>query len=1722
YDLLLVDDDGAAPTVAFDAPASSAPEEGGSVAHTVRASDYAPFTIIVPVTTSGTATDGVDFNLTTSTLTIPVGELTADVGLDVLDDMDVEGDETVSLDLGAPTGATLGSPANHLVTIVDDENADPVVDFTAATSTATEADGTVFISVALDVPAPADVTLPVLVMGTATGGGVDYTLQTSPLVIPTGSSTGAFQIDLAQDPLFEITETVVLDLDVPTGATLGTVTTHTLDLTDDDPMPTVQFTSFRFVVEEDVGTYDVDLVLSEAAGVDVSVPYTITGRASGPGDISFPAGPAVVTAGSTTGAIPITVVLDTEFEPGEVFLVALGAPDNALPGAIDSHLVLIAEVEDALSGALSDPLVPSAPTVDFPQTRVGDVSAPQTVQFANVSPRSVTVTAVAPTGPAAADFVADVVGGLPAVIGPGQNLTVDFTFEPQTYGQRSSTVGAELTFSGASPVPVALQGLSLGAPGDDLRVTCGSAGFIAPDRRFWAGDFGFAGGTVNVFAGAEVAGTDLDELYRTSRFGPAFDYAFDLPNGRYEVVVRGWEPTKTSPGERVLDVSLEGVLALDDLDYYAEVGPEAAYVSPPLMVDVTDGTLDVEVRSVVAQALVSAIDVRAVPVLSSSTSALDFGLVDQGVVETMDFVVDNGGLAPAQIDRVTFELGPIGESSDFSVTDTAATYAGATTTVSFTTDFPLLPGTNVIPITYAPSYHEDHQFTLRLESTATGDAFAVAISGTGAADASWGFLHPIPDNDPTFIVDYDSNGTEEVRLLGGESHTHEPGQTLLDFEWSINGTPVASTVDTAQPFAVGVSTVELEIGDTNVPQSRASDSRLIVVHPVAAVPGALLEYFDGSVVDEVTLLDAVPAAADFVERLDGLRVDPAGGVIGTSPFDGDVMVRMSGSFTLAAQRTLEFVATGGVGQRVLIDGGLVSGPLVLAAGAHTVEARFAVSTLTDVPAFVTVLEGGSPAFDVQGGITHDESGVAPVIHTMPTVGTDLGGNRITIEGFGFFPKDLVTVNWGTQVFTSAEFDDWTGETIVLTTPPGSGTVSVSVDTPNGTSNSVDYAYSPTGPVPVRFDLLLSKEVTISNVTSGAWGPDGKLYVSVVDGTIRIISFDDDWDVTGIDFRLGVSGLTNSDTMGVAFNPYDTYDPGDPTSIKLYVSHGEQFQNGGGPFTGPSFFTGQVTRLSGPNFDTPDPVVTQLPVSNLDHCVNGILFDDNGDLMICVGGNTNAGVKAPLLGDLPESPLSGGILRARTSSPSFNGVCLYLDSSSGVLVDDQVFGEQLDLSPGVDLEVFASGFRNSWDLMLHTNGYFYATENGPNLGYGPASLTLTTDSGSLATKPDEFNLVEKGNYYGSANRARGRYDLRQATYRSGFDPSEPEAYSAPLTLLDSSTDGLTEYRGTAFNSGLRGDVVAMKWNSGLYVIELTERGRRVGTKTLYQNTQNTTFPPNRGLDVVYGPGGALIAIDYTGGKIRVQVPDDVAAVGPTPYDITPWRVPAGGGQPFVIGGVNFGNDLGAVSVSIGGIAATVTSVSDTRIRGEIPPSPNGVPTDMLDVEVTVGAMTMTLEDALRYLPAAPGQALGTWFDDSVLPLQLGEVSSCVIDGMLYVVGQGDARTFRRDLVNHSWNFALAQRPLPGNHHGLEVVDGKIYLIGGLDNGAAGQVQIYDPALDQWSLGAQMPWDGGSCATALIDGLIYVGGGNLQAGGTAGNFAVYDPALDSWTPLGAMPT
>jgi N-acetylneuraminic acid mutarotase len=98
---------------------------------------------------------------------------------------------------------------------------------------------------------------------------------------------------------------------------------------------------------------------------------------------------------------------------------------------------------------------------------------------------------------------------------------------------------------------------------------------------------------------------------------------------------------------------------------------------------------------------------------------------------------------------------------------------------------------------------------------------------------------------------------------------------------------------------------------------------------------------------------------------------------------------------------------------------------------------------------------------------------------------------------------------------------------------------------------------------------------------------------------------------------------------------------------------------------------------------------------------------------------------------------------------------------------------------------------------------------------------------------------------------------------------------------------------------------------------------------------------------------------------------------------------------------------------------------------------------------------------------------------------------------------------------------------GDHHGAEVLGGKLYLIGGL-GAAAGRVQVYNPATDSWSQRASMPFAAGSCATAVIGGQIYAAGGvigstasNPNGTGTTAQAARYDPATDTWASLPDMP-
>ena len=108
----------------------------------------------------------------------------------------------------------------------------------------------------------------------------------------------------------------------------------------------------------------------------------------------------------------------------------------------------------------------------------------------------------------------------------------------------------------------------------------------------------------------------------------------------------------------------------------------------------------------------------------------------------------------------------------------------------------------------------------------------------------------------------------------------------------------------------------------------------------------------------------------------------------------------------------------------------------------------------------------------------------------------------------------------------------------------------------------------------------------------------------------------------------------------------------------------------------------------------------------------------------------------------------------------------------------------------------------------------------------------------------------------------------------------------------------------------------------------------------------------------------------------------------------------------------------------------------------------------------------------------------------------------------------------------WSF-IARLPQPINHAMTAVVDGRLYVIGGqLTAGgrgrAAGYVNtnlVYDVGNDRWLGRARMPTSRSAGMAAVLDGKIYVAGGRPPRGS---DFAVYDPRTDSWETLPGLPT
>ncbi len=113
------------------------------------------------------------------------------------------------------------------------------------------------------------------------------------------------------------------------------------------PPSTVSFTTASQSNPEHIATVTVTARLAAPATQTVTVPFTISGTATAPGDYTISASPITIAAGQLSGSSTISVLDDGTDEANETVILTMGTPTNATQGATTVHTATIEDNDAA-------------------------------------------------------------------------------------------------------------------------------------------------------------------------------------------------------------------------------------------------------------------------------------------------------------------------------------------------------------------------------------------------------------------------------------------------------------------------------------------------------------------------------------------------------------------------------------------------------------------------------------------------------------------------------------------------------------------------------------------------------------------------------------------------------------------------------------------------------------------------------------------------------------------------------------------------------------------------------------------------------------------------------------------------------------------------------------------------------------------------------------------------------------------------------------------------------------------------------------------------------------------------------------------------------------------------------------------------------------------------------------------------------------------------------
>ena len=333
------------PTVSFAGGSESVSEAVGTHNVTVGLSPAPASDISLDYTVNGTATAGTDYTALSGTVAVPAGATSVVIPVVITDDDIHESSESIVLTLTTGADYDLGATTAHTLTVTDNDQ--PSVSFVPINWSYGEWQGTANVEVKLDKAPAMDLTISYTVGGTATAG-TDYTALSGTVTVAAGATSAVIPVVIIDDSEKEYVENIILRLADGADYDLGTETTLTLTILDNDGT-TVSFTSGSETVSEAVGSHKVGLTLSPAPTWELLIYYytVLSGTATAGTDYTALSGSVAVPAGATSVTIPVVITDDDIHESSETITLTLPGAVPYTLGATTTYTLTITDDDRA-------------------------------------------------------------------------------------------------------------------------------------------------------------------------------------------------------------------------------------------------------------------------------------------------------------------------------------------------------------------------------------------------------------------------------------------------------------------------------------------------------------------------------------------------------------------------------------------------------------------------------------------------------------------------------------------------------------------------------------------------------------------------------------------------------------------------------------------------------------------------------------------------------------------------------------------------------------------------------------------------------------------------------------------------------------------------------------------------------------------------------------------------------------------------------------------------------------------------------------------------------------------------------------------------------------------------------------------------------------------------------------------------------------------------------